>query len=60
MGRWLRRLVVVAAVAGGAAALRERQLAANAKRYGLPDRPWRFGPRAILTQSLGSRHPLFT
>jgi hypothetical protein len=47
MGRWLRRLVVVAAVAGGAAALRERQLAANAKRYGLPDRPERFGPSAL-------------
>ena len=47
MRRWLRGLVVVAAVAGAAAVLRERQLAANAKRYGLPDRPRRFGPSAV-------------
>ena len=36
VAKWLRRLVVVAAVAGAAAAVREHQLAANTRRYGLP------------------------
>ncbi len=34
--RWLRRLVVLAAVAGAVAAFREWKLAQNAERYELP------------------------
>ena len=34
--RWLGRLLVLAALAGLVAVLRERRLAQNAERYGLP------------------------
>ena len=34
--RWLRRLVIVTALAGAAAAFREWKLDQNAKRFGLP------------------------
>lgn len=34
--RWIRRLAVAVAVMGAAAAVRERRLAANARRFGLP------------------------
>ena len=34
--RWPRRIVLAAVLAGLAAALRERKLAENAKRFGLP------------------------
>ncbi len=34
--RWVRRLAVVAALVGVAGVVRERKLAENAKRFGLP------------------------
>ena len=34
--RWTRRLVTLASVAGGLALYRERKLAENARRFGLP------------------------
>ncbi len=34
--RWLRRLVILVALAAAATALRDRKLAENAERYGLP------------------------
>ena len=34
--RWPRRLVALAVLAGGVALFRERKLAENARRFGLP------------------------
>ena len=34
--RWPRRVLLLAALAGLVATVRERKLAANAKRFGLP------------------------